>query len=175
MSQFCGGAIQKRSLRQVSSGGIVFKRSLTDIRICLIARQSVKRRIAALSSGTARSARRWTNGTVVWCLPKGHVERKESFEEAALREVKEETGISGRVLAPLGFIRYAFFDLEAKRRIFKTVYFFLLRYLNGKLSDHDEEVECAKWFSIPQAIKRIEYPTERKILRKAVLKIKQLK
>lgn len=142
-------------MRQISSGGVVFKRMPSGVQICLIAR----RRFHEL----------------VWCLPKGHVEPNESFEEAALREVKEETGISARILIPLGPIKYSFFDLEERKRILKTVHFFLMQYSKGKLTDHDDEVECAKWFSLGEVLPKAEYPSERKILRSAIRKLKALK
>ena len=143
-----------RSLRQVSAGGVVFKRSGSNVRICLIGRKK--------------------DGRLVWCLPKGHVEAGESFEQAALREVKEETGITSSILSPLGFITYWFYDLESSKRIFKTVHFFLARYLRGKLADHDEEVEDVRWFPVGEALRRVEYPSEHDVLKKAVRKLGQL-
>ncbi|MBI4358876.1 MAG: NUDIX hydrolase [Candidatus Omnitrophica bacterium] len=145
---------QPRFFNQVSSGGIVFKKSVSGIFVCLIARRS--------------------KGGRIWCLPKGHVEKGEKLREAAIREVREETGISGSVCSPLGFIKYAFFDFETKRRVFKTVYFFLVRYLKGRLSDHDDEVDCARWFPILTAIERVEYESEQGILKKALKRLKGL-
>lgn len=112
---------------------------------------------------------------MIWCLPKGHVEKDESLEQAATREVKEETGISGSLISPLGFIQYLFFDLESKQHVFKTVHFFLMLYQKGKLADHDDEVELAHWFPIEKALKGIQYPSERVILKKAIAKLKRLK
>ncbi|MBI3999257.1 MAG: NUDIX hydrolase [Candidatus Omnitrophica bacterium] len=146
---------RQRPLFQVSAGGVVFKKSATGIRVCLIGRRM--------------------NGQIVWGLPKGHVEKNESLEQTALREVREETGISGSTLSPLGFIQYSFFDLESKKRIFKTVHFFLICYLKGKLNDHDDEVEFVRWYSAKEALNRAEYPSERQVLRKAIGKLKQHK
>lgn len=112
---------------------------------------------------------------MIWCLPKGHIEKGESLKRTALREVREETGISGEALSSLGSIRYSFFDLESKRRISKSVHFFLIQYHTGKLADHDNEVEDARWFQISKALKCVEYPSEYKVLKKAVRKIGQLK
>ena len=108
---------------------------------------------------------------MIWCLPKGHVEKGEKLEATALREVREETGIVGSVLNSLGSIRYSFFDLESQKNVFKTVHFFLIRYERGKLTDHDDEVEYARWFPVEQVLKRIEYPGERAILNKAIKKL----
>ncbi len=72
-------------------------------------------------------------GRLLWSLPKGHVEAGETNEDAAIREVMEETGITGRVLAPLGTIDFWF--VADGRRIHKTVHHFLLLALGGELSD----------------------------------------
>lgn len=146
--------IPRRALYQVSAGGVVFKKSSSGVQLCLIGRRK--------------------EGRIIWCLPKGHVEKGETLSEAALREIKEETGISGSILSSLGFIQYRFFDLESKKLVFKTVHFFLVNFLKGKLSDHDEEVEYARWFQIPEAFKHVEYKGEYNILKKAVKKLKQL-
>ena len=150
-------ALQPRRLKglhQVSAGGAIFKKTSSGIRICLIGRRK--------------------NGDMVWCLPKGHVEEGEGFAKAALREIREETGLSGSIFSSLGSIKYQFFDLESKKLIFKTVHFFLVKYLKGKLSDHDDEVECARWFAIPEALERAEYRGELNVLKKAVSKIESL-
>ena len=146
---------KSQPLYQVSAGGVAFKPSRSGIRLCLIGRRR--------------------NGEIVWCLPKGHVEKRETHSEAALREIREETGIFGAILSPLGLIKYRFFDLESKKLIFKTVHFFLVKYLKGKLGDHDNEVEYARWFRIPEALRRVEYVSERKVLQKAIKKLEQLK
>ncbi|MBI4394901.1 MAG: NUDIX hydrolase [Candidatus Omnitrophica bacterium] len=144
-----------RGLKQVSAGGVVFKKSPDGLKICLIGRRR--------------------NNQIVWCLPKGHIEKDESLEQTALREVKEETGISGSSVSPLGYIHYSFFDLESKRYVFKIVHFFLIRYQKGRLADHDDEVELARWHSLEEAIRRAQYPSERAILRKAAKKLRQYK
>lgn len=134
---------------------MVVKRSNAGDRVCLIARKS--------------------GGRVVWCLPKGHVEKGETLEHTALREVREETGIWGRILSRIGPIRYTFFDLENKGRIFKTVYFYLIRYLKGRLADHDGEIEYARWFPISKALNYLEYESECKVLKRAMSILRQLK
>lgn len=140
-----------RGVREVSAGGIVFKSLNSDIKICLIARRNKKK--------------------LVWCLPKGHVEPDETLEATALREVKEETGLSGILLGPLGSITYQFFDPSSKKRIFKVVHFFLIRYQSGKTTDHDDEVESVQWFPIDETLKIIEYKGEFDILKKAKAKL----
>ncbi|MDP1171465.1 NUDIX hydrolase, partial [Klebsiella pneumoniae] len=76
-------------------------------------------------------------GRLLWSLPKGHIEQGETAEQTAMREVEEETGIQGTVLAPLGSIDYWF--VTEGRRVHKTVHHYLLRFLGGELSDEDIE------------------------------------
>ncbi len=142
------------SIHQVSAGGVVFKYANSDIQICLIARRQKNK--------------------LIWCLPKGHIEPKETLEDTALREVQEETGLLGTIQSPLGYITYQFFDPSTKKRIFKTVHFFLIRYISGQTSDHDDEVESAGWFSVKEALDLIEYEGESDILKKGVREIESL-
>ena len=74
-------------------------------------------------------ARHDKNGRLIWLLPKGHVEPGETNEEAAIREVAEETGITASILAPLGIIDFWFMNPD--KRIHKTVHHYLLRADSG--------------------------------------------
>jgi 8-oxo-dGTP pyrophosphatase MutT (NUDIX family) len=106
-----------------------------------------------------------------WGLPKGHVEEGERIEETALREVREETGLEGRVVKKLGDIRYAYRDKTKEGepiRIYKRVHFYLLRYLKGDVRDHDHEVDEARWFPMDQVIKNLKFATERKMVHRAL-------
>ncbi len=82
-------------------------------------------------------------GRMLWSLPKGHIELGETAEQTAIREVAEETGIQGSVLAALGSIDYWF--VTEGRRVHKTVHHYLLRFLGGELSDEDVEVSEVAW------------------------------
>ena len=159
-----------RTLREISCGGVVYRELNGTTEVALI-----------------RVGPRW-------CLPKGQVERGEEHQETALREVKEETGLDGEVVAEIGDISYWFtgvvqrgspprsFDPEAldggrsrgrdknaeSVKIFKRVYFYLIHYLGGDVSQHDQEVEEVCWLPISEAVKRLSYPTERQMMTKAV-------
>jgi 8-oxo-dGTP pyrophosphatase MutT (NUDIX family) len=87
--------------------------------------------------------------------------------ETALREVREETGITGRILEKLGEIQYEFYSKQDRYRIFKTVHFYLLEYLFGNEQDHDDEADEARWFSIDEAEKHLTHPNELAVLQKA--------
>ena len=134
---------------QVSSGGVIVRMDGERPSVCLIARRSEGRR------------------RLIWGLPKGHVEAGEHPQQTALREVREETGLVGASIRKLGAITYWFSVKEEQVRFFKTVHFYLLRYLSGRPEDHDDEVEQAAWFPINQALRRVTYANERAILLKA--------
>jgi 8-oxo-dGTP pyrophosphatase MutT (NUDIX family) len=101
-------------------------------------------------------------GRLLWSLPKGHVEAGETTEDAAVREVMEETGITGRVVAPLGTIDFWF--VAEGRRIHKTVHHFLLLAQGGELSDEDVEVEQVEWVPLDQLAERLAYADERRLV-----------
>ena len=136
-----------RTVREVSAGGVMYRKNSDQIQIALI---HVRNR---------------------WGLPKGHVEEGERIEETALREVREETGLEGRVVKKLGDIRYAYRDTTKEGepiRIYKRVHFYLLRYLKGDVRDHDHEVDEARWFPMDQVIKNLKFATERKMVHRAL-------
>ena len=104
-----------------------------------------------------------------WGLPKGWVEKDESPQEAALREVREETGIRARIVQELERIEYWFRWNQGAGplRIHKHVDFFLMQALSGDTAEHDHEVEEVGWFSLDEALERATYKGERQVLEKA--------
>ena len=110
-------------------------------------------------------ARRNRGGRLEWCLPKGHLEGEETAEEAAVREIAEETGITGRVLRHLATIDYWF--AGDAHRVHKVVHHFLLEAVGGDLTtenDPDHEAEDVAWVSLDDVGKRLAYPNERRIV-----------
>lgn len=115
-------------------------------------------------------ARRNRAGRLEWCLPKGHLEGEETPEEAAVREIAEETGIVGEVLRRLGVIDYWFSGDD--RRVHKVVHHFLLGAVGGELSvegDPDGEAEEAAWIPVAQLHDVLAYPNERRLAEAALL------
>jgi len=104
-----------------------------------------------------------------WSLPKGLIERGETPELAAKREVREETGLSGDILDCIDTIKYSYTARweDPPTRIFKIVTFYLLRFTGGDPSQHDKEVDRVEWFPLDYAVEHATYAQERGILRKA--------
>jgi 8-oxo-dGTP pyrophosphatase MutT (NUDIX family) len=105
------------------------------------------------------------HGRLLWSLPKGHIEPGETAEQAAVREVAEETGIEGVIVATLGTIDFWF--IADGRRIHKTVHHYLLRAVSGELSDADIEVTEVAWVPLPDISGQLAYPDERGLVHTA--------
>ena len=110
--------------------------------------------------------KRDVSGNRVLGLPKGHPDGSETAEAAALREVREETGVEGEVVRKLGDVRYWY--QRQGRRVFKLVSFFLMEYRSGDLADHDDEVEEACWMPLAQAARSLTYAGEREMVVRAL-------
>lgn len=110
--------------------------------------------------------RRGPRGVRVLGLPKGHPEGDESAAEGALREVREEAGVTGELLESLGIVEYSY--VRHRRRIAKQVEFFLIEYRDGDPADHDHEMEEARWMPLAEAATALTYPGEREIVSRAL-------
>jgi 8-oxo-dGTP pyrophosphatase MutT (NUDIX family) len=110
--------------------------------------------------------RRAADGSRVLGLPKGHIDPGETPTQAAVREVREETGVCAELVRELGEVRYWYW--HDGRPVPKSVVFYLLHYLRGDTADHDDEVEEARWIPLAQACAELTYEGEREIAQRAL-------
>ena len=132
---------------QISAGGVAFRKQDGRIDVALISVGEDNR----------------------WQLPKGLVDKGESTEDAAIREVREEAGIDTEIVTRIDTVEYWYFWKENGQRIryHKFVYFYMLRYKSGDARDHDHEVNDARWVDIDDANKMLAFDNEKKIMEKA--------
>ncbi|HET9220654.1 MAG TPA: NUDIX hydrolase [Terriglobia bacterium] len=133
--------------REISAGCVVYRRSGNGAEVALIQ----------------------PHDRQAWSLPKGLIERGETPEVAAQREVREETGLLGDIVGRIDTIKYSYNARweQPPVRIFKIVTFYLLRSTGGDPSKHDREVDRVEWFPLDDAMQQATYAQEREILRKA--------
>jgi 8-oxo-dGTP pyrophosphatase MutT (NUDIX family) len=133
--------IQKR----VSSGGVIYRTSDNGAEVVLVL----------------------VKGGRAWCIPKGEIDKGEDPPATALREVREETGLTGEILNKLGHISYWYFIKDEMIRVHKTVHLYLLAFVAGSIDDHDDEVDEARWCPIADAIELLSHRSEKEIMQKA--------
>jgi 8-oxo-dGTP pyrophosphatase MutT (NUDIX family) len=139
-----------KNRREISAGGLIWRRERDgSIKVVLVR----------------------PTGRNTWVLPKGHVEEGETIAQAAVREVREETGLTVGKIEPLGEISYVYSSRERNgttlTRIFKRVHFFLMEHTGGDTSAHDSETAEVAWLSFDEALSRATHPSEQALIAKA--------
>lgn len=133
-----------KSRDEVSAGGVVYRRNGEAVEV-----------VVCKDAGYHR-----------WVLPKGLVAKGETYEQAAVREVSEETGVKVRLVASLGEPeKYVY--MARGVRVFKRVYYFLMEYESGTIDQHDHEMEEVRWVSIDEALELLAYDGAKRMVRQA--------
>jgi 8-oxo-dGTP pyrophosphatase MutT (NUDIX family) len=132
---------------QISAGGVVFRGDAGSVEVVIVS----------------------VGGQNRWQLPKGLVDKGENPEVTAVREAREEGGVSSEVVQPIETIEYWYAGLEngIRVRFHKRVHFFLLRYVSGDTRDHDWEVNEARWVPIEDAASQLAFDNERRVMERA--------
>lgn len=140
-------AIKVPVKEQVSAGGVVFRGDKGNVEVVMVS----------------------VGGQNRWQLPKGMVEKGENPETAAMREAREEGGVSSEVVQLIETIEYWYAGLDngIRVRFHKRVHFYLLRYVSGDTKDHDWEVNEARWVPIEDATRQLAFDNERRVMEKA--------
>jgi 8-oxo-dGTP pyrophosphatase MutT (NUDIX family) len=103
-----------------------------------------------------------------WVFPKGLIGDKvkdENKEDTAIREVEEETGVKGKIIKTLTPVEYWYVFEDEK--IKKTVYYFLMDFVSGDITNHDEEMENVEWLPEDEVVTRLTYPSDKKVWQEA--------
>jgi 8-oxo-dGTP pyrophosphatase MutT (NUDIX family) len=132
---------------QISAGGVVFRGEKERTEVVIVS----------------------VGGQNRWQLPKGLVEAGEKPEITAVREAREEAGVDSEVVQHLETIEYWYAGLDQGERVrfHKHVHFYLLRYRAGDTTDHDWEVNEARWVPIGDATQQLTFDSERRVMERA--------
>ncbi len=146
-------------LREISAGGVVVRPVPQGWEMAAIEPQ----RESSVSGSDKKRQQR------VLALPKGLVDKGEKPEQTAVREVREETGITATVVAKLSDIKYMYVrSWGDQQRVFKIVSFYLLRYQSGEIGDIAPdmriEVKQALWIPLEGAERKLSYRGERDVV-----------
>jgi 8-oxo-dGTP pyrophosphatase MutT (NUDIX family) len=155
-------------VREISSGGVVVRKKEDGWWMAIIEPPA-----APGEAVGSRKRRAKARPKTVLCLPKGLVDPGEKALEAALREVREETGITAALITKLADIKYVYVRSWGDgERVFKIVSFYLLRYESGRIDDISEEMRVevarAKWVRLEDAPKLLAYKGEKQMAKKAL-------
>jgi 8-oxo-dGTP pyrophosphatase MutT (NUDIX family) len=133
-----------KSRDEVSAGGVVYRQAARGVEILVCKAVSYHK----------------------WVLPKGWVDKGETLEQTARREVREETGVNARIVESLGEPEHYIYTSNGVR-VFKRVHYFLMQYESGSEKDHDHEMEDVRWVTMDEALAMLAYDGAKTMVRRA--------
>jgi len=133
-----------RTARATSAGGVVHRSEAGRVEIALVRRREPP----------------------LWALPKGTPSAGETLAETAIRETSEETGLLVEIEEPISAITYFF--VHGRTRFHKTVHFYLMRPIGGRLEDHDHEFDEVSWVEVDEALQLMTHATERAVVQRGM-------
>ncbi len=153
-------------VREISAGGVVVRKTDNGWSVAVIEPQ---REAFVVTTSKKKSPQK---EKLVLALPKGLVDPGEKPEQTAIREVQEETGVTGTIVAKLTDIKYVYVRTWGdKQRVFKIVSFYLLSYDTGRIDDVSTEmrieVKRAQWLPLEEAVRKLSYKGERDVVKLA--------
>lgn len=134
-----------KEAEQHSAGGVLYKRESGKYKVCLVAKRQGR----------------------VWALPKGRLDEGETPDQTARREILEETGHRADIIDQLDEITYYFFLKESQTLYHKKVTFYLMKLIQENAQPRDQENDAVSWVDVGEAVKRLSYINEKKVLKKA--------
>ena len=148
--------IKQKLKREFSAGGVVYRK--------------LKTQNSTPEGGQAKLKTEWLickhSGYKKWVFPKGLIDKGETSEKTAVREVEEETGVKVKIIEKIPE-KITYFYFFGGERIFKKVVYFLMEYVSGDMKNHDFEMEEVEWVDYNEAKKRLGFESDRKVLEKA--------
>ncbi|MEJ0021825.1 MAG: NUDIX domain-containing protein [Candidatus Doudnabacteria bacterium] len=138
---------KKKWKREISAGGVVYKKQKGQIFVLMI----------------MPTGRKYGPPEGYWAFPKGKIDEGEDKRHAALREVKEETGVQAKIMEDLSYVKF----FRNYDQTLKFVHYFLMEYALGKLADHDREVAKVKWFKLSEIESHLKWPADKEVFERA--------
>ena len=129
---------------ETSAGGVVYRRTGREVEVAIAEQRDRITRVPTIR------------------LPKGKIDAGETAEQAAVREVVEETGFQSRVVGPLGSVQYFYDDING--RVSKEVHYFLLEWIDAEPHEPDGEMDRVYWCPIAEAQRNLTFETEQRAM-----------
>lgn len=133
--------------REISAGGVVYKKEKGEVFVLLIMPMS----------------RNFGPPEGYWSFPKGKIDEGEDKAATAVREVREEAGVTAKIVEDLSYVKF----FRNYDQTLKFVHYFLMEYIFGELTDHDKEVAEVAWVKLDEVDSKLKWPADKEVFEKA--------